>query len=281
MVVGGRGRGRARCRVAVLALTAGSCSFPGPAAGPTTTTTVAPTAPVTAAPRAGYPTPSAAPSAAPLRNPTARVTAGARFAFLATQQGSVTPVTYDPCRPIAVVVNRRTAPDGAADLVGEAIAAISAAAGFEMRLEGPTSEAPASGRPSFQADRYGDRWAPVLVAWSDPDESPHLAGEVAGSGGSTPLQVSPGGPTVFVTGMVVLDGPQIAGMLAAPGGRETARAVVLHELGHLLGLGHVDDPSELMHGAPLEGTPTATGLGPGDLSGLATLRSGATCVGQL
>jgi hypothetical protein len=47
--------------------------------------------------------------------------------------------------------------------------------------------------------------------------------------------------------------------------------VVLHELGHLVGLAHVNDPQQLMYS---RGS-TSNGLGPGDLAGLARLGEGA------
>jgi hypothetical protein len=279
---GGRALGRRLVAVALTGAVA-ACSSAGNGSAATTTTGATSDAPVpvSAAPRAGYPTPSAAPSTTPLRSATARATPGAAHAFLKTQEGSVTPVAYDPCRPVRIVVNGRTAPPGADDLLAEALRDISAVSGFELQVEGPTTEEPTSGREPFQPAVYGDRWAPALVAWSDPAESPQLAGEVAGSGGSTPLELSAGGPMVYVTGMVVLDGPQVAGMLDGPGGRNEARAVVLHELGHLVGLGHVDDPTQLMHGDGREGVPGVTALGAGDLSGFAGLRAAATCVGRL
>ena len=57
----------------------------------------------------------------------------------------------------------------------------------------------------------------------------------------------------------------LAEILTYPDGRDQALAVILHELGHLVGLGHVDDQGELMHprGHPCRGPPfrrsTATG----------------------
>ena len=42
---------------------------------------------------------------------------------------------------------------------------------------------------------------------------------------------------------------------------------LLHELGHLVGLDHVDDPNELMYPRAAE----RTSYGPGDLKGLALL----------
>ena len=36
----------------------------------------------------------------------------------------------------------------------------------------------------FQPDRYGDQWAPVLIAWTDESVITDLAGDVAGVGGA-------------------------------------------------------------------------------------------------
>ena len=72
-------------------------------------------------------------------------------------------------------------------------------------------------------------------------------------------------------GQVVLDAADLA---HAPGDGDaagTVRLVAMHELGHLVGLGHVDDPTELMHA---ETGGTLTGFGPGDLRGLHELGSG-------
>ena len=71
---------------------------------------------------------------------------------------------------------------------------------------------------------------------------------------------------------MVFDAPQMRRILRQPGGRDRARAIVLHELGHLVGLLHVDDPGELMHREDVG----RLELGPGDREGLAALGSG-TC----
>ncbi|HEY0889152.1 MAG TPA: matrixin family metalloprotease [Nocardioides sp.] len=56
----------------------------------------------------------------------------------------------------------------------------------------------------------------------------------------------------------------------ATGNPAAAQAVVMHELGHVLGLDHVPDPGELMH----DENTGRVDFGPGDLEGLARL--GAT-----
>lgn len=129
---------------------------------------------------------------------------------------------------------------------------------------------PAEHRPNRQRDRYGDRWAPVLLAWTTPQQDARLEGETAGIAGSVPQSTGMSGDLRYVTGIVVLDAPQFHA-LPQVAGWERARAIVMHELGHLVGLAHVDDPLELMgeqNMIPLD-------FGPGDLQGLATLGSGS------
>lgn len=189
------------------------------------------------------------------------------------QPGSSAPVTYDPCRRIAVVVNPRTAPTAGKRLVTEALEEIGMQAGLEFHYESVVDENPVHPRRAFQPERYGPRWAPILIAWSDPMETPRLADRTAGLGGSIALPVSDG-ESVYVTGTVTLDGPQLAEMLARDGGYDSVRAVLLHELGHVIGLSHVDDATQLMHH---EGSADVTGFGGGDLSGIAAIRATARC----
>lgn len=175
------------------------------------------------------------------------------------------PVGYDPCRPVTYVVRADGAPPQGDALVADAVAIISAATGLAFVPAGVTDEAPTLDRPLIQPERYGDGWVPVLVAWSDASEVPELAGQVAGVGGSAAVPGADGTGTWLAAGRLVLDGPDLAEILTEPGGFEQARAIVVHELAHVVGLDHVDDPGELMH-------PTTSGrteLGPGDRQGLA------------
>ena len=115
----------------------------------------------------------------------------------------------------------------------------------------------------------------MLIAWSSPEEVPQLAGNVAGRGGSTAVSVS-GRRAALVSGQVALDAPDLARIMLRPDGPAYVRAVILHELGHVVGLDHVDDPTQLMH-AENSGL---TGFAAGDLAGLALLGSGP-CVPEL
>lgn len=184
-------------------------------------------------------------------------------------------VAYDPCRPIHYVVRPDLAPPGTDRLLREAVAAVSAASGLQFVDDGPTSEAPSDEREAYQPDRYGRKWAPVLIAWSTPEESPDLAGNVAGTGGSASIQVQ-GDPYVYVTGQVRLDAPDMTETLAFPDGPALVRAIIMHELGHVVGLDHINDPTQLMH----EENSGQLDFGAGDRAGLARLGTGA-CVPRL
>ena len=46
--------------------------------------------------------------------------------------------------------------------------------------DGVTDEQPAPERPAYQPDRYGDRWAPVLIGFADAAHVPTLEGTIAG-----------------------------------------------------------------------------------------------------
>lgn len=184
---------------------------------------------------------------------------GGEYAFMATQTGDE-PVTYDPCQPIRVVVNPRTAPPGGQTLLGEALDEVAHATGLTFTVEGRTDE---SEGPERDLEQEGDTWAPVLIEWSDPDRHPDLDGRVLGMAGSTSYVL--GSHRWYVSGSVLLDGPDLGSLDA-----DEARAVIMHELAHLVGLDHVDSPDELMHAT----TTGRTDWGTGDLAGLAALGQG-------
>ena len=209
----------------------------------------------------------------PLGVPQSPPPAGGTHAFTTLQDDGVTPVAYDPCRPVHWVLNGAGAPPGSEPLVQAAVARIAAVTGLRFVHDGGTDEPLAVDRPLYQPERYGDRWAPVLIGWRTEVEEPALAGEVVGQGGSAAVSLGDS-PTVYVSGSVVLDAAQLAPVLERRGGAAVVEAVVLHELGHLVGLAHVDDADQLMYPQVQS---SVDELAPGDLTGLARLGAGA-CV---
>lgn len=200
------------------------------------------------------------------------------YAFLATHPGEPDePVTYDPCQPLHVVMNTEDAPTGldTERLLDEALARLSAATGLSFVVDGPTSETATSDR-GVRDPQYDGEWSPILVAWTTPEQISELQGPVAGIGGSAGVAQTRFGVTErtrYVSGYAYLDGPafdRILNRTGDPLAWERARAIVMHELAHVVGLGHVESPTELM----ARENSGLTSFGPGDLAGLRELGQG-------
>jgi len=181
------------------------------------------------------------------------------YTFLQTEPGSHEPVTYSPCEPIRYVVDTSGGPADALRLISAAVARISRASGLAFEYGGTTHDSDFSHRTPSD---------PVLIGFVAPGvlkdmtvESNHI-----GLGGSTAFGSTLGRRT-YRTGMVALRADWFRDPRPP---RAEKRAVIMHELGHVVGLGHVDDSDELMD-ASNDGQTT---LGPGDREGLALLGRG-------
>jgi hypothetical protein len=92
-----------------------------------------------------------------------------------------------------------------------------------------------------------------------------------------PVAVRHEGARTFVTGQVVLNVGR-DDLVAGFGDRRDAwGATLVHELGHVVGLGHVDDVREIMATSPGQGP---VRLGPGDRAGLAHVGGDSPCRSQ-
>lgn len=195
--------------------------------------------------------------------------ASGSYSFLSTQPGTKEPVTYPPCRTVQVRINPAGEVAGGSQLVLDAMAHVSELSGLELEYVGPSTQRPDEWSAAMDSGAM-EAYPPALVSWSDEDETPTLADEVVGVGGSISVRGAGYARPRYMTGSVTLDGPHLEEVLERPDGEAQVRAVILHELGHLVGLGHVTDPGELM-------SETNFGLhdfGPGDREGLARLGAG-------
>ena len=188
------------------------------------------------------------------------------YAFLATQRGTGEPVTYGPCRTVEVRVNASGEVPGGSQLVLEAMDRVSELSGIELEYAGPSGDRPDGWERAMTSGGL-EAYPPVLVSWSDEDETPELEGDVVGLGGSISLRGGSYARERYMTGSVTLDGPDLHEIHEQDNGEAKVRAVILHELGHLIGLGHVSDPRELMS----EANTGQLDFGPGDREGLARL----------
>ncbi|HEX9890040.1 MAG TPA: hypothetical protein VGA69_11215 [Nitriliruptorales bacterium] len=184
-------------------------------------------------------------------------------------------VRWDPCTPIPWVLYEPGAPPHALTDVQTAFDRLSARTGLDFVFEGFTDEQPSKARQPYQPDRWGDRWAPVLVGWV-PTGTGALDLDANDRAVTVPVSVDAGDGGVFVTGQVVFN----ADRTLSPGfitRQSHWGGTILHELGHLVGLDHVDDEAELMYPRPGLGPPD---FGPGDRAGLERLGADLGCVAQ-
>jgi hypothetical protein len=174
------------------------------------------------------------------------------------------PFRWDPCEPISYRVNLGGTPHRNLREVRRALQQVAAATGFTFLYAGRTHGVP------FARGRSANRPIPgqgLVIAWTTPRRVPALAGNVVGVGGPgvsyhrdrTGWQITSAGVAIDKAGAAhlrrgMVDGPSLMSLL-------------LHELGHAMGLGHVASKHEVMHQGL--GPWSRPHYGPGDLAGLA------------
>lgn len=192
------------------------------------------------------------------------------------------PLRWDPCDPIRFVMNPDGAPPSAEADLRTALALLAATSGLDLAFEGPTEERPAHDRPLVERHAVGVdttggptwRWRPVLVAWAVPGEG-GLPLTPLDRGVALPVAVRDRDREAFVTGQVVMNRSRDDLTPGFADRSDSLGALLVHELAHVLGLDHVDDPDELMWTEPGAGP---VRLEPGDRAGLRAIGADAGCL---
>ncbi|TAK70689.1 MAG: matrixin family metalloprotease [Actinomycetota bacterium] len=200
--------------------------------------------------------------------------------------GSPLAARWNPCQAqITVRANVAAAGRNAAarrsavrDVKG-ALARLSAATGMRFVYQGRTSYVPRG--PGWA----GANPAEIVVAWVTPGgrRSSDLlsrsgAGGVAGTGGVAYSMWSggPGSGAEIGRGYVVLNAAARQSFKPGFGAGVTRGDLLLHELGHAVGLQHVSSASEVMY--PVIVPRKVAGYSAGDLAGLAAVGAAAGCI---
>ncbi len=167
---------------------------------------------------------------------------------------------WNACAPIRYAVNTSKMPAWAPKEIRYALREASAATGLRFAAAGTTNHVPFARKETPYPDNVD-----LVFAFSTPRTVPDLAGSTIGLGGAA------------YTGSVVFDGG-VTLDVAQKTTKAKWREVVLHEVGHAMGLGHVRDRKQVMVSGA---TGKNLAYAKGDLTGLGKLSADAgACTGE-
>ncbi len=197
-------------------------------------------------------------------------------AFLEVDRDGI-PYRWNPCQPIGYVVNLERAPAGAIVDVHAAVDRVSAATGVAFEDEGRvTTDAQQQIGSAFQDFTTDSGYRPLLFTWESDVYMRTLDDRDNLLGFGIPWRGQGDQAHIYVSGAVVLNAE--ARMPTGFAGRYSEGAVLLHELGHVIGLAHVRQGADELMAIQRDVDYSVSDYGPGDLEGLAALGREAGCL---
>ena len=194
-----------------------------------------------------------------------------------------TPFRWNPCQPIHYEMDLTNAPPGAPADVREAVQRVSEATGIDFVYDGETVRtADQQIGSAFQTTLPGrPRWLPLLFDWIPHRHFDFIIDTTHAAAFGLPDRGDGDLSNTYVSGVVAIDAGDRLPM--GFGERYSVGVVLIHELGHIMGLGHVGSAYELMWSPDVPGAAPVPDLGqtdwgPGDIEGLANLGRDAGCL---
>lgn len=209
---------------------------------------------------------------------------GAHRLLMADTDAGSAPMRWNPCQEaITYVVNTRFARERgrtkaaartrARTEIIRAMDKVADATGLPMRYAGTTTRIP-TGDDWFEQQGPDDE---IVIAYVDNDTSAGRSTLIGGAWGQGGQVYRYEGKTVVVgRGFALFDADKAVKMRSGFGAGDRRGNLVLHELGHVVGLDHVSDRKQLMH--PQLSDTTPNGFAEGDLQGLRELGAAAGCI---
>jgi hypothetical protein len=203
---------------------------------------------------------------ADLRIATAVAARGNPDAYNFTAKVNGVPIHWNKCDRIGFRVYTRDAPRRGIAQAREAVSRLNKASGLRFVYQGRSQAKPS------QYDRYA-RDTKLVVGWTAPRRSPIPFGGAAGYGG-----VSYSSTGEILNGFALLNSAVKLAPGFGRGPREgvqgTIGQVLMHELGHAVGLDHVGNQPQIMYGTATRKPAT---WGAGDRNGLVRVGKQRRC----
>ena len=182
------------------------------------------------------------------------------FAFESTAVGTTTPTRWPACAIVHFVVDLRNAPKNASAVLSRNLRVVHSITGITFVAAGTTTQT------AFDSYDESGAVVPVVFAWLGPRQ---LLGQSSVNAVTIPIVNAT--RTNYTSAVVLFNDDMNAAFEADP---KFADNLVLHELGHVLGLANVDDSSQVMN-YYLQPRTTVDAYASGDTAGLHWLYPGA------
>jgi hypothetical protein len=193
------------------------------------------------------------------------------FTYITTRRAR-----WNPCSTITYRVNTTNGPASALEDTQGAVARIEQATGLDLEYVGATKLVP----QDSSAEGY-PAGTQIVIAWAGAAQSPLITGEsVAGVGGPMGWggTVDEDGADILTwrRGTVVLNSAFNGVLDSGFGTGTTVGKLLMHEIGHVVGLGHAAGETQVMFPSLQREYPSDWGAG--DLSGLRSQGADGGCI---